>query len=68
MLHLCQWKLAIHEYDFKIVYQRGFLNANVNAPSCLQTSLCAGTVALPHRSSAELHTAQLKDNTIDNVY
>ena len=39
-----------------------------DALSCLQTSLCATTLAMPHHSAAELHTAQLRDSTISNVY
>ena len=65
---LCRWALAIQEYDFKIVYQKGSLNTNADALSCLQTSLCTATVAMPQHSTAELHTAQLRNNTINKVY
>lgn len=65
---LCRWALAIQEYNFQIVYRKGSQNANADALSRLQTSLCATTVALPHHSAAELHTAQLRDSTISKVY
>ena len=65
---LCRWALAVQEYNFQIVYWKGSQNANADALSCLQTSLFAATVAMPHHSAAELHTAQLRDNIISKVY
>ena len=65
---LCRWALAVQEYNFQIVYWKGSQNANADALSRLQTSLCATTVAMPHHSAAELHTAELRDSTISKVY
>ena len=49
---LCQWSLAIQEYDFKIVYRKGSSHSKADALSRCFTELCAITIGLPHYSSA----------------
>ena len=41
---LCQWALAMQEYNFDIVYRKGSLNGNADALSRATTSPCALTV------------------------
>jgi len=58
---LCRWALAIQEYDFHIVYWKGSLNANVDALSRTNNTPRAITLATPHPSTTDLHSAQLAD-------
>jgi len=64
---LCCWALAIQEYDFHIVYRKGSLNANADALSCTNNTPCAITLATPHPSTTDLHSAQLADPCISKV-
>ena len=64
---LCQWSLAIQEYDFKIVYRKGSSHSNADALSRCSTELCAMTIGLPHYSPAELHASQSNDDILSVV-
>ena len=61
---LCQWALALQEYDFDIVYRKGSLNSNADALSrCEHTQAEADHVAITRASQSprELRSAQQKD-------
>ena len=64
---LCQWALAIQEYDFDIVHRKGSLNDNADALSRVPISPCATTAALSHYSPADLCKAQEEDTVISKV-
>ena len=65
---LCQWSLAMQEYDFKIIYRKGSSNAgNADALSRRPTEMCAFTTGLPRYSLAELRANQSNNDTISVV-
>lgn len=64
---LYRWALALQEYDFKIVYRKGTLNANADALSRLGTDTCALMLATSHFSNSQLRQAQQEDGVISKV-
>ena len=64
---LCQWSLAMQEYNFKIVYRKGTSNGNADALSCLPTEMCAITLGLPRCPLTELRACQSNNDAISAV-
>ena len=64
---LCQWSLAIQEYDFKFFYCKDSSHSNADALFWCSTELCAIAIGLPHYSSVELHASQSNDNMLSVV-
>ena len=64
---LCQWSLAMQEYNFKIVYHKGSSNGNADALSRLPTEMCAITLGLPRYPLTELHACQSNNDAISAV-
>ena len=64
---LCQWALAMQEYDFQIVHRKGSLNTNADSLSRLHTSPCAVTLALQDYYTPDIRKAQQEDSTISKV-
>ena len=64
---LCQWSLAMQEYNFKIIYRKGSSNGNADALSCCPTEMCAITMGLPHYPLVELRAGQSNNDTLSVV-
>ncbi len=64
---LCRWALALQEYDFKVVYRKGSLNANADALSRLGDIPCSATLSVPLHSTIEIQQAQEADPNLLKV-
>ena len=61
---LCQWALALQEFDFEIKYRRGSTNTNADALSRIPPNLCAVTQVCPELAVEDVRRAQQSDKTL----